>query len=135
MRPRRALPIAAILSSAALWPAAAAAGSYGTLVADHAAGPASSLETTFDQIRPARIFWLVVTVPSHEQLGVTWSIRCSSSAGRESGGAMGRAIVTHGRWAKAVRANWIKHPAVCSGTVTGSATGGPALVRIYATRP
>jgi hypothetical protein len=135
MRPRRALPIAAILSTLALWPTTAAAGSYGTLVADHAAEPASSLETIFDQVRPARIFWLVVTEPSREQLSVTWSVRCSSSAGRESGGATGRAIVTHGRWVKAVRANWIKHPALCSGTVTGSATGGPALVRIYAARP
>jgi hypothetical protein len=135
MRPQRALAIAGILSSAALWPPAAGAVRYGTLVAHHAVEPASSLETTFAQVRPARIFWLVVTEPSTEQLNVTWSIRCFNSPRRESGGAMGKAIVTHGRWVKAVRANWIKHPALCSGTVAGSAAAAPALVRIYATRP
>jgi hypothetical protein len=134
-RPQRALPIAAILSSAALWPATAGAVTYGTLVAHHAAEPAGSLETTFAQVRPARIFWLVVTEPSQKQLNITWSIHCINSPRRESGGATGKAIVTHGRWVKAVRANWIKHPAICSGAVAGSAAAAPALVRIYASGP
>jgi hypothetical protein len=134
IRQRRTL-VVALVSAAALWPAGALADQSGTLIAHGTAEPASSFTTSFHQVRPASVFWLVVSETSRENLVVSWSIHCFNSPRREGGGAAGEATVNHGRWIKPVRADWIKHPALCSGTVGGAAAGSPVTVRIYASRP
>jgi hypothetical protein len=122
------IPLAAV----ALSPADAVAGTYGKLVVRHAAGPAATLETHFVHVRPARTFLLVVTEPSALQLAFSWSVHCFNPAHRESGGAEGEATTASGHWVKRVRADWIKHPAYCTGSVTGAAGASPVLVRVFA---
>lgn len=133
IRQRRLTLIAVPLAAAALCPAAAtAAGIYGKLVVRHAAGPTATLETHFVHVRPARSFLLVVTEPSEAQLAFSWSVHCFNPARKESGGAEGEATVASGHWVKRVRANWIKHPAYCTGSVTGAAGTSAVLVRVFA---
>src|ERR1700744_1732191 len=105
------------LASAGPATASASAETYGKLLARHSALPSGSLETHFLHARPPRSFVLVVTEPTKEQLNFTWSVHCASSGRRESGGASGRASVANGHWVKRVRADWIKHPASCSGSI------------------
>ena len=131
---QRPLTLTAVsLAAVALCPVSlAAADSYGRLVVRHAATPTSTLETHFVHVRPARSFFLVVTEPSEAQLVFSWSVHCFNPAGRERGGAEGKASVVNGHWVKRVRADWIKHPAYCTGSVTGSAGASPVLVRVFA---
>jgi hypothetical protein len=119
------------LASAALWPTAATADSYGTLIARHSASPAAELTTPFSHVRPPKTFLLVVTEPMRTPLNFNWSVHCVNSARKESGGASGAAVVSSGHWVKSIRANWIKHPVVCSGTVAGTAGSSPVLVRVF----
>jgi hypothetical protein len=128
----RAIPHGIALAMIAMLPASATASTYGRLVVRHSASPGSMLETQFGRVRPPGSFLLVVTEPVNTRLQFKWSVHCFNAARRESGGASGEAIVTSGRWVKQVRANWIKHPAYCSGSVVGSATSSPVLVRVFA---
>jgi hypothetical protein len=132
IRQRRLTLIAVPLATAALCPAVALADTYGKLVARHSAVPSSTLETRFAHARPARSFLLVVTEPSEARLVFSWSVHCFNPAHKESGGAEGEATVTSGHWVKRVRADWIKHPVYCSGSVEGSAGINPVLVRVFA---
>ncbi|HEX3911198.1 MAG TPA: hypothetical protein VHW67_10920 [Solirubrobacteraceae bacterium] len=111
----------------------ASAETYGKLVVRHNALPAGALETQFSHVRPPRSFVLVVTEPTKEQLNFTWSLHCASSGRRESGGASGHASVAGGHWVKRIRADWIKHPASCSGSIVGIAPAGAVLVRVFTT--
>jgi hypothetical protein len=126
------------LASIALSPAGAAASTgaatrtYGKLVVRHVARPAATLETDFVHVRPARSFLLVVTEPSEVPLAFSWSVHCFNPAHRESGGAEGEAEIASGHWVKRVRADWIAHPAYCTGSVTGTAGTNPVLVRVFA---
>jgi hypothetical protein len=131
-RKRRLALIAVLLTTGAICPAAVASGQYGELIAHGKANTASTPATNFHHVRPAPVFWLVVTDSAEAQPEISWSIQCFNSARRESGGATGQAIVTHGRWVKRVRADWITHPALCSGGIQGSAESSPVVVRIYA---
>lgn len=119
------------LASAALWPASAPADTYGTLIARHSASPASALSTPFSHVRPPKTFLLVVTEPTRTALSFNWSVHCVNSARKESGGASGAAVVSSGHWVKSIRANWIKHPVACSGSVAGIAGSSPVLVRVF----
>ena len=130
--PRRLIPLGVVLVVVGLLPASVAASTYGTLVVRHSAPPGAMLETQFGRVRPPGSFLLVVTEPAKTQLQFKWSVHCFNAARRESGGASGEATVTSGHWVKRVRANWIKHPAFCSGSVVGSAAGSPVLVRVFA---
>jgi hypothetical protein len=132
IRQRQLAPVAVSLLAAALCPAAALAGTYGTLIVRHNAAASAALETRFDRVRPPQSFLLVVSEPSKAPLKFKWSVRCSSSTHKESGGASGEAVVASGHWVKRVRANWIKHPISCSGSIDGSAAGSPVLVRVFA---
>jgi hypothetical protein len=127
-----ALPAAAILGASLSSACPAAASTYGQLIARNSASPSSPLSTQFDHVPAARSFLLVVTEPAEAQLRFTWSLHCVSSNRRESGGASGAATVSNGHWVKQVRANWIKHPAYCSGSVSGFAASSPVLVRVFA---
>jgi hypothetical protein len=129
---RLALIVVVPLATVALSPTVAAASTYGKLVVRHATAPTATLETHFGHVRPARTFLLVVTEPSEVQLAFSWSVRCFNPAHRESGGAEGQATVAGGHWVKRVRADWIKHPAYCTGSVTGAAGTSPVLVRVFA---
>ncbi|MEA2334127.1 MAG: hypothetical protein QOG40_617 [Solirubrobacteraceae bacterium] len=128
----RLVTLAVALVTVALLPASAAASTHGTLVARHSAPPGSMLETQFQRVRPPGSFLLVVTEPAQTQLQFKWSVHCFSASHRASGGASGEATVSSGRWTKQIRANWIKHPAYCSGSVVGSAASSPVLVRVFA---
>ena len=130
--PKRLVPLGIVLVTVALLPASVAASTYGRLVARHSAPPGSMLETQFERVRPPGSFLLVVTEPTRTPLQFKWSVRCSDASHRASGGASGEATVSSGRWVKQVRANWIKHPASCSGRVVGSAASSPVLVRVFA---
>jgi hypothetical protein len=132
LRNRLLGPTAAALLAVTLLAASADASTYGRLIVRNDAMPSSALDTRFAHISPPRSFLLVVTEPAKTKLQFTWSLHCYNAARRESGGASGEATVTTGRWVKQVRANWIAHPAYCTGGVTGSATGNPVLVRIFA---
>jgi hypothetical protein len=121
-----------VLAIAALLPASVAASTYGTLVVRHSALPGTMLEAQFGRVRPAGSFLFVVTEPAKTQLQFKWSVHCYNAARRESGGASGEATVASGHWVKRVRANWIKHPAYCSGSVIGSAATSPVLMRVFA---
>lgn len=133
IRQRRLALIAVPLVTAALWPAvSSAAENRGKLIARHAAGPSSTLETRFVRVRPTRSFVLVVTAPSEGQLEFSWSVHCFNPAHRERGGATGEATVANGHWVKRIRADWIKHPAYCSGSVEGATGSSPVLVRVFA---
>ena len=59
-------------------------------------------------------------------------MHCYNASRRESGGASGEATVSSGHWVKHVRADWIKHPAYCTGSIVGSAASSPVLVRVFA---
>lgn len=131
IRQRQLAPVAVPLLALALCQSAAA-GTYGRLIARHSAAASTTLETSFGQVRPPHSFLLVVTEPSKTPLHFTWSVHCSNSARKESGGASGEAVVASGRWVKRVSANWIKHPAACTGRVDGSAADSPVLVRVFA---
>ena len=124
--------VAAPLTWAVLCPAAVSAETYGKLVARHSSAPSTMLETRFGPVRPARSFLLVVTEPTKDQLNFSWAVHCYDSAHRESGGASGQVTVGTGHWVKRVRANWIKSPVSCSGSVSGSAATSPVLVRVFA---
>ena len=54
------------------------------------------------------------------QLEFSWSVHCFNPAHSERGGATGEATVANGHWVKRIRADWIKHPAYCSGSVEGA---------------
>jgi hypothetical protein len=131
---RRHLPaaIGAGLVVAALFPATVAASGYGRLIVRNNALPASMLDTQFTHIQPPQSFLLVVTESSKTELRFKWSLHCYNAARRESGGASGEALVGSGHWVKRVRADWIKHPAYCTGSIVGSAASSPVLVRIFA---
>jgi hypothetical protein len=90
------------------------------------------LEAQFQRVPPPGSFLLVVTEPAETQLKFKWSLHCFGASHRASGGASGEATVSSGRWAKQIRANWIKHPAYCSGSVVGSVASSPVLVRVFA---
>ncbi len=90
------------------------------------------LDTQFSHIQPPQSFLLVVTEPSKTALRFKWSVHCYNAARRESGGASGEATVSTGHWVKRVPADWIKHPAYCTGSIVGSAASSPVLVRIFA---
>jgi hypothetical protein len=126
------IPLGVALVIVALLPTSVAASTYGRLVVRHSAPAGSTLQTEFGRVRAPGSFLLVVTEPTKTQLQFKWSVHCFNATRRESGGASGEATVTSGRWIKQVRANWIKHPAYCSGSVVGSAAGSPVLVRVYA---
>jgi hypothetical protein len=130
--PKRLIPLGVALVIVALSAANVSASTYGRLVVRHSAAPGSMLETQFAGVRPPGSFLLVITEPAQTQLQFKWSVHCSNTARRESGGASGEATVTGGHWVKRVRANWIKHPANCSGSVVGSAASSPVLVRVFA---
>ena len=130
--PRRLVTLAPVLAIAALLPASVAASTYGTLVVRHSALPGTMLEAQFGRVPSAGSFLLVVTEPAKTQLQFKWSVHCYNAARRESGGASGEATIASGHWVKRVRANWIKHPAYCSGSVIGSAATSPVLVRVFA---
>ena len=117
---------------AALLPATVAASGYGKLIVRNNALPASMLDTQFSHIQPPQSFLLVVTEPSKTVLRFKWSVHCYSTARRESGGANGEATVSSGHWVKRIRADWIKHPAYCTGGIVGSAASSPVLVRVFA---
>lgn len=132
---QRALALAAgavTLGTAAVTPLYAGASGYGRLVARRAASPSASLTTRFSHVRPPGSFLLVVTERTSATLTFQWELRCVSASHRESGGASGEATVSDGRWVKRVRANWIAHPAECTGAISGSAAASPVLVRVYA---
>jgi hypothetical protein len=127
-----ALPAAAVVCASLSSACPAAASTYGQLIARNSALPSSTLSTQFDHVPAARSFLLVVTEPAKAQLRFTWSLHCISSNRRESGGASGAATVSSGHWVKQVRPNWIKHPAFCSGGISGFAASSPVLVRVFA---
>jgi protein-S-isoprenylcysteine O-methyltransferase Ste14 len=129
---KRLVGLAVALVTVALPPASVAASTHGMLVARNSAPAGSMLETQFQRVRPPGSFLLVVTEPARTQLQFKWSVRCFGASHRASGGASGEATVSSGHWAKQIRANWIKHPAYCSGSVVGSATSSPVLVRVFA---
>jgi hypothetical protein len=130
---QRSLALIAVSVAIATPCAAASAETYGKLVVRHSAVPAGSLETQFGHVRPPRTFVLVVTEPTKEQLNFTWSVHCTGSGRHESGGASGRASVASGHWVKRIPANWIKHPASCSGSIVGTAPANAVLVRVFTT--
>lgn len=131
--PHRPLALALLcLASVLLWPTAASADTYGRLIARHSALPTSTLSTPFSHVRPPKTFLLVVTEPTRTPLNFNWSVHCVNSARKESGGASGAAVVSSGHWVKTIRANWIKHPLACSGSVAGTAGSSPVLVRVFA---
>ena len=113
-------------------PHPAEANTYGTLLARRHAAPATSLETSFTSAAPSGSFLLVVTEPAHATLDVRWSLRCVGASHHERGGASGKALISSGHWVKRVRIDWIKHPASCAGSVSGSAASSPVLVRVFA---
>jgi hypothetical protein len=135
---QRALTLIAVcvvtLVATALPAVAAVAGTYGTLIVRHDTPPATPLATNFVRVRPTGSFLLVVTQPSGAALRFRWSIHCAGALRDERGGASGVASVSSVRWIKRVRVNWIDHPTSCSGTVEGSASSNPVLVRVYAAR-
>ncbi len=108
------------------------AGTYGRLIVRGSALPASMIDTRFAHTTPARSFLLVVSQTGTSELQFKWSVHCFNPARRESGGASGEVAVTSGRWVKQVRANWIRHPTYCTGSIAGSAAGSPVLVRVFA---
>jgi hypothetical protein len=124
---------AILLALTAACPAAAGAGEgFGRLIADGAAGAASAGKASFHHVRPPQQFWLVLTNPAQAQMRVKWWISCFNPAHRAHGGASGQATVAHGRWVKRVRADWIAHPAFCSGSVRGSSVASPVQIHVYA---
>jgi hypothetical protein len=131
--PRRVFATIGVgLVALALSTGTAAASIYGRLIVRNDALPAAMLDTHFTHVQPPRSFLLVVTGVRKTELQLKWSLHCYNNARRESGGASGEATVTSDRWVKQVRANWIKHPAFCTGGVVGSTASSPVLVRIYA---
>jgi hypothetical protein len=124
--------VGAGLLVAALLPATVVAAGYGRLVVRNNALPASTLDTQFAHVAPPQSFLLVVTEPEKTALRFKWSLHCYNAARRESGGASGEALVSSGHWVKRVRADWIKHPAYCTGSIAGSTANSPVLVRIFA---
>jgi hypothetical protein len=133
-RPLSLLAIGAALGATLATPLDAGASTYGVLLARQAVKPDASLEAGFAQAKPAGAFVLVVSEPSPARLKLTWSLRCASASNRERGGATGAATVSAEHWVKRVRADWIKHPAACTGAITGSAATSPVLVRVFAQR-
>ncbi len=135
-RPRGHAPLIAVAIVAgalgAAAPTNAGARTYGRLIVRHAAAPSTSLQTSFAAVRPPGSFLLVVTEPTEAPLEFRWSLRCASASHRESGGAEGAANVSGGHWVKRVRVDWIKHPASCTGSISGSAGTSAALVRVFA---
>jgi hypothetical protein len=131
--------LALACSLATLCPAALAGRStYGRLIAQGRLD-AGVAKASFHGVRPARTYWLVVTNPNVAAISVTgalptiaWSVSCSDPAHKASGGATGEATIARGRWVKRVRADWIKHPAHCSGKVEGLSASSSLKIRIYA---
>jgi hypothetical protein len=133
IRQRKLELSAIVLALTAVCPAAAGAGAgYGRLIADGAARAPGAGEASFHHVPPPQQFWLVLTDPARGQIRVSWSISCFNPAHRAHGGAAGQATVAHGRWVKRVRADWIAHPAFCSGTVRGSAVASRVQIHVYA---
>jgi hypothetical protein len=124
--------IAVCVAALAATATSVAASTYGALIVRHDTAPSAALATNFAHVRPTGSFLLVVTEPARTPLSFRWSIRCVSRNGRESGGAAGAATVANGHWVKRIQTNWIKHPASCSGSVEGSASSSPVLVRVFA---
>ena len=116
----------------AVAPLDAGASFHATLIARHEVAPSASLATRFAHARPPASFLLVVSESTSAPLEFRWSLHCFSASRRESGGASGEATVSSGHWIKRVRADWIAHPADCTGTISGSAAASPVLVRMYA---
>jgi hypothetical protein len=113
-------------------PASVDASTYGRPVARHLASPTSSLQTSFARVIRPTAFLLVVTEPTHEQLHFTWSIRCTNTSPRETGGATGAATVSTGRWVKRVPVAQLRPTSKCAGSISGSAGASPVLVRVFA---
>lgn len=132
-RQRLLAPIvaAAALGATATPPSVYGASTYGRLIARSDAAPSAPLEARFTRVRPPVAFVLVVTEPTNAPLVFRWSLRCVGISGRESGGASGEATPSRGHWVKRVRADWIKHPAACSGSVSGFAGTNPVLARVF----
>jgi hypothetical protein len=132
-RQRLLAPIATVaaLGATAIAPSVSGASTYGRLIARSDAAPAAPLEARFVRVRPPITFVLVVTEPTNAPLIFRWSLRCVGISGRESGGASGTATVSGNHWVKRVRANWIKHPTTCSGSVSGSARANSVLARVF----
>jgi hypothetical protein len=131
---RKRAPALIALCGAALAATATpvAASTYGELIVRHDTAPSTTLATSFAHVRPPGSFLLVVTEPAKTPLSFHWSIRCVSRNGRESGGASGSATVANGHWVKRIGVTWIKHAASCAGSVDGSASSSPVLVRVFA---
>jgi hypothetical protein len=123
--------LGALAGAAVAAPLSASASGYGTLIAHRNAAPSASFAMRFANARPPRSFVLVVTEPTDAPLTFRWSLRCVGASPRENGGASGEATVSSGRWVKRVRADWIKHPAVCSGSIAGFAAAHPVLARVF----
>lgn len=122
-----------MLAFSACAPATLAAnGGYGELIARGAGGAAGTRKAEFQHVRPARLFWLVLTDSAQARIHVSWSISCFNLARRAHGGAAGQATVARGRWVKRIRADWITQPAFCSGAVRGSAEGSSVQIHVYA---
>ncbi len=136
---RRLAPIAVrallvtVLAIAVACPAALAAHrDYGKPIAQGRLGVDGTPKASFHGVRPAPSFWLVVANPAGASLGISWSVSCSDPTHKANGGATGEATIAPGHWAKRVRADWIKHPAYCSGKVEGLIGSGPLRIHIYA---
>lgn len=129
-----ALPIVLAIVACAVAAAApsAVAQTYGRLIVRHAAAPATPLRTSFAGVPPPSSFLLVVTETTDAPLEFRWALHCTSASHRESGGAEGAANVSGGHWVKRVRVDWIKHPAACTGSISGAAGTSAALVRVFA---
>jgi hypothetical protein len=111
---------------------AAAGGGYGRLIATAKIEAAGIPKASFHGVRPAPVFWLVVSNPTTAKHDITWSVSCANPAHKASGGSKGEATIVHGRWVKRISANWIKHPSYCSGRVEGVAGSAPLNLRVYA---
>jgi hypothetical protein len=124
----------AILGALAVFsPATAAAGGgYGRLIATAKIEAAGIPKASFHGVRPAPVFWLVVSNPTTAKHDISWSVSCANPAHKASGGSKGEATIVRGRWVKRIRANWITHPSYCSGRVEGVAGSAPLQLRVYA---
>jgi hypothetical protein len=124
--------VAIVLGALATTAPRAGARTYGRLIVRNAVAPSTSLQTGFSGVRPPDSFLLVVTETTDAPLEFRWSLHCASASHRESGGAEGAAVVSSGHWVKRVRANWIKHPATCMGSISGASGVSATLVRVFA---
>jgi hypothetical protein len=130
------LASASLLASVAPGASAASTG-QGKQIAQGGIVNSTTARAHFHNVRPARSFLLTLTAPLATEVNVVWTITCYSQTRKTSGGATGLATVTSGHWSKLVRANWIKNPASCSGSVVGSdesasPNSGALHIHIYA---